>query len=168
MWLLSHLVHWTCVATSHGETSACPTELQQAVARAAPHRLLALSLRKFHTIWGLGSPRSRVLRHRRAPRECMVDETGREPPRCVADLLRVREACQSERGRREPCLSCTSAPTLSFLVVTFRLPQCDDRGIASSGHSVRSQRCSTNCRASACSVTPDVVRAFEPLGAKAS
>ena len=73
--------------------------------RATPHGRLALSRRKFHATWGLvARDLARSDTDRRRAGERWVRPVGARPRR-VADGLRMREACESERARRDPYLS---------------------------------------------------------------
>jgi hypothetical protein len=94
------------VAASRVETPRTPHGTTEGVTRAAPHGHLALSRRKFHATWDLAAQdlaRSDTDRHRVAVR--WVRLVGARP-RSVADCLRVREAYEFERVRRDPYLSC--------------------------------------------------------------
>ena len=67
--------------------------------RTTSHGRLTLSLRKFHTTWDRGRRRPPALRRRLALCRSAERETGQAPlPYRIADRLRMREACESERG----------------------------------------------------------------------
>src|SRR5262245_36921748 len=105
VWLLSSAVPSTRVAASCVETPRTPHSATAGVTRATPHGRLALSRRKFHATWGLVArdlARSDTDRRRAGGR--WVRPVGARPRR-VADGLRMREACESERARRDPYLS---------------------------------------------------------------
>jgi hypothetical protein len=134
VWLLAHAVPSTHVTASRVETPRTPHGATAGVTRAAPHRRLALARRKFHAIWGLAArdlARSDTDRRRVDVR--WVRPVGARPCH-VADLLRVREACTSERARRDQDLSgaplCLCSESVSLCVNNSRTvsPLCNVSG----------------------------------------